>query len=364
MPQRKKQHYVPAFYLRNFASSEFGNSINIFNILGRRSILDGNLRNQCYGEYFYGKDGRIEEDFAELDGLAARLIRRILATDELPKPRSDDHVLLIVYTVLQRARTQHAVEAYEEAEEKFEALLPTPELKEWYRQDRKPMESVMLPLRSSLTIVPVVLDLGLRLLINSTPVELITSDNPVVLHNQYCAEAKDISSTGWASSGLQVVLPISPTRCIFMYDHRIYKVGDRHTNVTEIGDKSDIRPLNEMQWLNALENIYYAGASQEPAIVKTAEAASRRRNKSKAEVREYRSADAGRHRSLLHYYSPDLAVDLDTSFCSIRRDARRVPLSGRLLKARNPDLAGQVSNTSEFDITEWLKTRKSRYWQQ
>ncbi len=355
MPPKKKQHYVPAFYLKNSASSTSGKSINIFNIRNRRSILNGNLRNQCYGEYFYGKDGRLEEGFAELDGRAAHLIKQILATDKLPIPKSDDHVLLLVYTILQRARTQHAVETYEEAEAKFETVLPTPELKEWYRRNRKPMESVILPLRSSLRIVPVALDLGLRLLINRTAVEFITSDNPVILHNQYCAEERSLSSTGWASSGLQVVLPISPTRCIFMYDQRIYKVGDRRADVTGIAGQSDVGLLNEMQLLNALENVYYSAASQEPVIVKGAEAASRRRNSSKAEVREYPSAKTGERGSLLHYYSTDLAVDFDSSFCKIRRDARRVPLDDRLLKARDPELAAQVANTSENDIAAWLQ---------
>jgi|ERR1051326_3540681 hypothetical protein len=359
MPQNKKQHYVPTSYLRNFASSPTGKSINIYHLPSHRSILDGNLRNQCYGNYFYGKDGHLERGFADLDGAGASLVTQILSTDKLPVLGSPDHLGLTVFIVLQRSRTQHSVETYEEAEAKFVALLPD-EQKLDYELHRRPLESVILPLQASLKAVPVVLDLGLHLLINNTTTEFVTSDNPVVLHNQYCEGAKGLSSTGWASLGLQVLFPLSPSRCLFMYDRKVYKVGDHRNNKTAVEADVDIALLNRMQWLSAHENIYYAGISQEPTIRRTADNTLNIRQQSKAEVRQYLTQKP--NTKLLHYYSPDLPIHFDVSFCKLRREAKRVSLQDRCFKARNPELASQVVNLSEKDIMRHIREKRFSYW--
>jgi hypothetical protein len=145
-----------------------------------------------------------------------------------------------------------------------------------------------------------------------------------------------------------------------MYDRKIYKVGDHQSNITAVEADVDIALLNRMQWLNALENIYYAGISQEPTIRRTADNTLKIKQQSKAEVRQYLTEKP--NRKLLHYYSPDLPIHFDVSFCKLRRDAKRVPLQDRWLKARNPELASQVVNLSEKGIMRHIRERRSSYW--
>ena len=77
MPQNKKQHYVPQFYLRRY--SKDGKSINIWNISNEKKIESANLKNQCYRNYFYGKDKAFEESLSYIEGQAARILHTIEA---------------------------------------------------------------------------------------------------------------------------------------------------------------------------------------------------------------------------------------------------------------------------------------------
>lgn len=65
MLEKKRQHYVPRFYLKNFS---WGNRrpIHLCNIKTGAQITAENLVTQCYEGYFYGKDLVLEEMFGHL----------------------------------------------------------------------------------------------------------------------------------------------------------------------------------------------------------------------------------------------------------------------------------------------------------
>ena len=54
-------------------------------------------------------------------------------------------------------------------------------------------------------------DLALKVLVNRSGTEFITSDAPVVLFNQWCQDIRGMGTTGLACHGLQIFLPLSPT---------------------------------------------------------------------------------------------------------------------------------------------------------
>lgn len=60
MASNKNQHFVPRCYLRPFTLDGNGLSINIFNIDRSRAIKNAPVKNQCSGDYFYGKDQKLE----------------------------------------------------------------------------------------------------------------------------------------------------------------------------------------------------------------------------------------------------------------------------------------------------------------
>ncbi len=49
--KRKKQHFVPKLYLKNFSSQE--KTINVFNVRKNQIINNAPYMDQCYENYFY-----------------------------------------------------------------------------------------------------------------------------------------------------------------------------------------------------------------------------------------------------------------------------------------------------------------------
>ncbi|HQM83160.1 MAG TPA: DUF4238 domain-containing protein, partial [bacterium] len=75
MPDNKKHHFVPRFYLKLF--SENRKSINIFNLSSRKLIKNGCLKDQCYQDYFYGKDNKTEKDLSDIENEVSVFIKDI-----------------------------------------------------------------------------------------------------------------------------------------------------------------------------------------------------------------------------------------------------------------------------------------------
>jgi two-component sensor histidine kinase len=106
------------------------------------------------------------------------------------------------------------------------------------------------------------MDLTMKVLINRTDVEFITSNNPVVLYNQ-CFEEADPGvggNVGLANTGLQIFLPLSARHLLVLYDRKAYKVGHKKSDHSDVSNRDDVRQFNDLQYLNCVENLYaYSG---------------------------------------------------------------------------------------------------------
>ena len=159
-----------------------------FSIASRRMISGGNLGNQCYRDYFYGKDKVVEKALGGIEDSAAIFISRmILNGGSVPARLSAEHLILAHFLVLQASRTGYEAEAQAEAAEKMFDIL-------YGDQDEKPDEnqfglrdSILLSLRVAARAVPVMYDLKIKLLRNETDVLFITSDNPIKRRPRECS---------------------------------------------------------------------------------------------------------------------------------------------------------------------------------
>ena len=75
MEKKKRQHYVPQFYLRNFVRED--NKFTIFNIKSEKIIENAPYRKQCYEDYYYGDDEVWEEKLGAIESSAALIIAKI-----------------------------------------------------------------------------------------------------------------------------------------------------------------------------------------------------------------------------------------------------------------------------------------------
>jgi len=262
VPANKKHHYVPRFYLKNFASD--GRSVSLYNFRQARLVREANLKNQCFRDYMYGKDGQQEHQLSQLEGGLAPLLRWILESEQLPEPFSPDHEALCILALLQYARTAYSADALDDLADGFwrHILAKDP------RVTADMLEKVRIantdPANLAVSIMlrnyHLIMDMKFRLLVAHPAGEFVTSDNPVVFYNQLLEFERFGASTGLVHKGLQIVFPLSPRHALIFYDSGVYRFDPPQSVALHIPTLSDMQEINALQDVAALENVYFDSA--------------------------------------------------------------------------------------------------------
>jgi len=104
MPDNKKQHYVPKFYLRFF--SQDGKNISLYNLKTKKVHCDVPLSSQCYEDYFYGNI-EIEKNNSQLEGKYSEIIKKIISKGKLVLDEQD-YGYFLSFLLYQWGRTSEA----------------------------------------------------------------------------------------------------------------------------------------------------------------------------------------------------------------------------------------------------------------
>lgn len=263
MPANKKHHFVPKFYLKNFSSD--AKSINLFNIQSDKIVIGANLTNQCYKNYFYGDDDKIEKALGTIEGAAAHVFRDMVNFSKIPKKYSKEHTNLLIHILTQNGRTNYATDSINEIMDKFGKyiLRPTENL------SQEDIDSVKISLTNagafsvgiSASSWHLASDLHYKIVKCKQGSEFITSDNPAIFYNQLFEEINYLSTIGIACKGLQIFIPVSPTILLIFYDQECYKVGSKNSDLVVLKDQSDVDSVNRLQIVNSSKNIYFKPAT-------------------------------------------------------------------------------------------------------
>ncbi|QXG46564.1 DUF4238 domain-containing protein [Pseudomonas syringae] len=264
MPANKKHHYVPKFYLKNFSQNSL--SINIYNIFRDKTINNANLKNQCYKDYFYGKNDKVEKALAGIEGAASEIFREIIRNQSAPWPFTKEHMRLVLFVLIQHSRTTYAVDVLNEMTDKFAKKMVATEkslnLQDFDKIKVSITDAGAFSVATATSALHLVLDLKCKILIAKEGAEFITSDNPAILYNQLFEDMDYMSAIGLSCKGLQIFLPISPTILLHYYDSDCYKLGHRKSNTVRITELRDMDSLNLLQLVNASENVYFSDAQK------------------------------------------------------------------------------------------------------
>lgn len=256
----KNHHYVPQFYLRNFASDGERRTVSRYLLSERKSEPSVYIRSQCSEEFFYGNSPTIEKALGDLESRASVVIRKLLDSSEESCGNLPPEVRLVLlgFAVFQLKRTPLAADqVLSGVNEMFQAVAathPDPLI----RLDAEHMivyseNAVLESLSSVAYLLPFVFDLSCRVLVNSTSKEFITSDHPVVTCNLL-----DPGRTGLARPGVLLYLPLSPARAILWYDAGTIKI-DKKSGTLVLTSEQDVRALNQFIALGAEERLFSRG---------------------------------------------------------------------------------------------------------
>ncbi|MBZ9892974.1 DUF4238 domain-containing protein [Mesorhizobium sp. BR1-1-6] len=258
MADNKRQHYVPKSTLRYFALDLTSNpkprQIRLVNIASQKVIPSASLKEQCYRDYFYGKNLATEKALGDMEGYFANLIRKMSTTGSIDE-RDGWHLIHMV--ALQKARTLRAEEEYNSMADRMMKLLM------YNRIDEKALRSLKIGLKDAanqnvafaLAMSPLLLDLKRFLVVNETATPFVIADNPVVSTNWFGRKKDPNRMAGMTRAGLQICLPLSPKFALLLHDSNVY-VSDAKNNIITIRRREEASALNELQWLNAHKNVY------------------------------------------------------------------------------------------------------------
>ena len=264
MSKFRKQHYVPKFLLKKFSSD--GKNIGIY--LKDKNLYKGSLpfADQCYKDYFYGKDGDIEQQLSKMEYEASILFNQ-LESMEKKLFLSEDIQLIVFFLVVQQNRTKASTENYIHKMDVFykKLLSGHPDIKD------NDLEKLRLNVPNASLYqlyfagigVHFLIDLKCKVLINNTNEDFVLSDNPVFMCNPFAEKfqrlkkIKEKMGTGLSEKGLMILMPLTPKKYIVLYDSATYKVGNKKGIYHIVKRKDDVKSINLMQSNSASFCVYY-----------------------------------------------------------------------------------------------------------
>lgn len=341
MAQNRNHHFVPQFYLRRFGGDR---SVAVFNLDQKRLIPNASIAGQCQRAHLYGKDASVESALASLEADAAPVIRRMLESLRPPVFPSAEDASLLNFITYQWARTPAAGETADalatkmaRAALRFDKRLPDEARARINEFELRYRNSVLFSLDVARTMTPLLADLWKCLLVNQTGVEFITSDAPVVLHNTWAERETRMGTTGFASSGLQVLLPLSPRHLLLLFDRDVYAIGCKQApHAYELKDQRDIEALNAMQLAVCHRNLYFSGDPATAASIDRLPGHWRQPPEAGVVVRRAVSEDG--KSQIMHSFRRTQAR-LNLSVLRILRKARSVPADERARRHRDAAVA-------------------------
>ena len=145
----------------------------------------------------------------------------------------------------------------------------------------------------------------------------ITSDNPVVVMNQFCANTDAHRSfAGFGMAGFQLVLPISPSLCLIFYDPKVYKVGNRRETLVEISEHC-VGIVNSLQVQSAEKYLYSHSLESKTELSRLVTRYARLRTPVQDSLRIIPGGNA--NQTFLHTRMPSAKLPTAWAFCRYRK---------------------------------------------
>jgi len=353
MPEQKNQHYVPVLILKNF--SEDSVNTNLLVIKTNKYVNNIPIKDQSSEDYFYGKDKVVEKSLAELEKIFGLLLKEIAERDYLPNYGTFEHFLLNLFIVSTSARTLYSGEATNEQIDKMCSIVFSHHDKfdDFAKNYKVGIETPSaFSLGIAVTCVKYIADLEYKILDNKTKSEFIISDNPVIKYNKFLLKRNwPGSHVGYGTLGIQFYCPLSPTKCLVLYDRNCYKFGNRKDRFIAVNLDSDVQAINELQFINANEVVYFRTQDQANLITQIYEKLSSHRRDEKVKVREYVQQGSTKEKgsSLVMSSAANIEIDLKLSFLKFTKKSNQIKLSNRAVQFRSDKILQMMKEDRETD---------------
>ena len=321
MAERKKNHYVPRFYMKRFGSTD--RSIHLLNIKSMKAVQDVSIADQCQRKNLYNSG--LEDGLSKLESLIAG---EIYLPGDYAQVTLDLWYLFAATQYLRVPREGDPGKKFTEAVAdrwlKWQ-LENNPELRDRDTSYKLTGNSIEMLLNSLPSTLDWMCDLKAQVVKFEMP-RFILGDKPVVLYNQYCEQVEHYAGLGLNCGGIQLFMPLSPKEYLLLYDGQVYDYV-KSRPVTD----ADVVTLNTFQILQSESNVYFSRWADLEQLISHA-------------LDVGQSPGYGWPRTIhcsfcpedtIHIQTSMPDISLDLSFLQVKRRAARRPIHKRKLARRD-----------------------------
>ncbi len=268
----KKQHYVPQFYLKNFANKNKNGFFIYCYDINQNKQYPANIRNIAEEKDFYkiGSEN-FEEFFQNTEELASPIINNLSKTKKIkPLNISRNRYKLSFFMSVQYFRTnemrQDLLENFSKISNHLKKYPMNTKMEMFNNQiDKKFIKHHQINFinKSSQEMTASLVSKKWIVLKNKTEIEFITSDNPIVLYNPN-------GLLGFACEHIHIFYPINPKLCLCLLDPENYSnykepkkfknneiiLNIMKTKEHNINSIDEINFINDLQAMNATQHIF------------------------------------------------------------------------------------------------------------
>ena len=311
MAEHKNQHYVSQFYLKNFSSDR--KSIGALILSSNLFIEKASIKSQCSKSNFY-QDPNYEIALSRLEANTSTIFDKIIKEDTLS---SNEKFIARAFMLLQETRTKHSADIMHKGFNLMTSYLESRGISDEFKptfEKLKVDSSETIEILKSMfkTNMDNCADLMLKVIINKTRMPFITCDDPLLTYNKHLERLKH-HNYGTCSNGLILLLPISPTFALVLYDANTYKLGTRKQFYVPVSNIKDIEEICLLTILHASQTIYVKNESIILTQLTTLTTIAAKYIQSEKMELESFSSDDGKG-ELLHSYSEHFHIAAQLTF--------------------------------------------------
>ena len=316
-------------------------------------VRNPSLRHQCAKKNFYGADNEIELQFGELEQWIAPGLARIRKNPFGLKMTDDVKIWIVLLVALLDIRTDRRISEMRQMATSFfdESSVDPEEVSMRRIANEMPLIKI---LRADLeAMLEGIGNLQIHFVSNRNA-RFHVGDAPVAHYNQYCEDVEDHGVLGLAQKGIQLVLPLSPTLTLLLFDGSTYRLRTSKARSTgfSVAARRDVEMLNRLQISSAYENVYFAsdemGEGIDGLFAQSQLSIDRELVKSKRFKRE---GDV----VLAQSFATMTNIHFGLSFMRVKSGAEKTPISKKPFLMRDDSYRPNPTDLFENDYEEFKK---------
>jgi hypothetical protein len=269
MAENKNQHYLPQFAQRFFTDDPVNaKTVRVFHLATGNVFGPAPIDRQSSGDYFYGRDQKLEDMFKEHEGNTAAVYRRLIAEPAYVPDRQkveDEFGILALHAGLQLQRTPVAADrvfdlshgAFTKLIDRFHDVGMFKDI-DAETHTVQPGSPITMAVSGGVDTFAHFITLDLALFDNTSDVEFVLPDTGVARFNHW-RRHDPIAHLSLSARGIMVLLPLSPRLLALFYDPSTYSVGRRRKRRVSLPKSDVVAELNRVLVTDARQVVYFTG---------------------------------------------------------------------------------------------------------